>query len=149
MRRRWAVPFLLLALGVLAAALALRTPPPLPADAPPHLFSAAVGLSGRYDARAFTNGWSEDGVYFSDPLAYVWNLHGPALAEIRRHTHITLVCGQGNFEGRCLPETYRLADALRDRGIPHWRDIWGRDVSHEWHWWRRQIRYHVLQRVDR
>lgn len=113
----------------------------------PELFEQSVGLSGRYDGRYFTDGHSEDGVYYSDPLAYAWNLNGEHLARIRQHTHITLVCGRGNFEGTCLDETERLARALQSRGVPLWRDIWGQDVAHEWHWWRRQIRFHIARRL--
>lgn len=114
----------------------------------PEVFAQAVGFSGRYSGRYFTNGHVDDGVYYSDPLAYAWNLSGDHLERIRRHTHITLVCGRGNFEATCLNETEKLALALKSRDIPLWRDIWGSDVSHEWHWWRRQIRHHVRLRAN-
>lgn len=113
----------------------------------PELVRQAVGLSGRYDARFFTDGDGAEDVYYNDPLAYAWNLHGPHLQRIRQHTHVTLVCGRGPFEGSCLPETLKLAEALRQKGVPVWQDIWGQDVSHEWHWWQRQIRYQVALRV--
>ncbi|MBM4342422.1 MAG: transposase [Deltaproteobacteria bacterium] len=112
----------------------------------PELFSQAVGFSGRYNGRFFTDGWADDGVYFSDPLAYAWNLDGEHLQRVRAQTHVTLVCGRGNFEQTCLAETEKLAKALSAKGIPLWRDIWGNDVSHEWVWWRRQIRMHVARR---
>ena len=35
------------------------------------------------------------------------------------------------------------AQALAKVGVPHWLDLWGSDVSHEWVWWRRQIRFHL------
>jgi hypothetical protein len=47
--RRWAAPLLILFLGILAAALALRTPRPQPANAPPGVFSAARAMA---DVRA-------------------------------------------------------------------------------------------------
>ncbi|MEI9889381.1 MAG: M20/M25/M40 family metallo-hydrolase [Caulobacteraceae bacterium] len=47
--RRWTVPFLLLTLAAVAAALALRTPPPKPAGAPPRAFSAVRAMA---DVRA-------------------------------------------------------------------------------------------------
>jgi esterase/lipase superfamily enzyme len=109
----------------------------------PELVSEAVGLSGRYRAAHFTAGSRDDGVYYSDPSAYVWNLGGAALDHVRRHTRITLVCGQGNHEATCLAETRHLARGLQQAGVPLWLDVWGHDVAHEWVWWRRQIRYHV------
>lgn len=115
----------------------------------PELVREAVGLSGRYDARFFTGGQSSDDVYYSDPLAYAWNLNGPHLDRIRRHTHVTLVCGRGAHEGRCLQETLQLGHALEQKGVPLWKDIWGHDVAHEWSWWRRQIRYQIERRIGR
>lgn len=113
----------------------------------PHLFSQAIGLSGRYEARTFTHGHDNTDVYHSNPAAFVWNLHGEHLARIQRHTHITLVCGQGAHESNCLRETLHLAKGLEQKHIPLWVDIWGRDVAHEWVWWRRQIRHHLGQRL--
>lgn len=115
----------------------------------PERVPRAVGFSGRYRARTFTDGAMNDGVYYSDPSSYVWNLHGEPLTRIRQHTHITLVCGQGDFEQRCLAETRDLAAGLQQAGVPVWADIWGHDVAHEWRWWRRQIRYQVLHRLGR
>jgi len=41
-----------------------------------------------------------------------------------------------------------ISQTLR-RGVPVWADIWGHDVAHEWQWWRRQIRYQIMHRLDR
>lgn len=113
----------------------------------PERVHEAIGLSGRYQARAFTDGHMTDEVYFSDPSSYVWNLHGEHLERIRRSTRITLVCGQGAHEANCLRETKHLAEGLRSRGVAVWSDIWGADVAHEWVWWRRQLRYHLGRRA--
>jgi esterase/lipase superfamily enzyme len=112
----------------------------------PELFPRVVGLSGRYDGRFFT-GEVTDEVYYNDPLCYAWNLNGGHLERIRRHTHVTLVCGRGAFEGTCLRETVQLAEALRGKDVPLWTDLWGQDVAHEWQWWRRQIRYQVVRHL--
>jgi esterase/lipase superfamily enzyme len=109
----------------------------------PWLFRRAIGLSGRYQARSFTDGQYHDDLYFSDPLSYAWNLGGEHLHRIRQHSQITLVCGQGAHEGRCLTDTRNLARALQQVGAPVWLDLWGKDVSHDWSWWQRQIRYHL------
>jgi esterase/lipase superfamily enzyme len=109
----------------------------------PEAFPYALCMSGRYEMRNFTGGFSNGDVYFNNPLAYAPNLEGGALERVRRHTHLTLVCGQGAWEEGCIEETHALADVLAAKGVSHWRDIWGRDVSHEWPWWRRQARYHL------
>jgi esterase/lipase superfamily enzyme len=109
----------------------------------PEAIRRAVCLSGRYQAGYFVDGHYDDDVYYSDPSSFVWNLHGRTLRNIQHNTHVTLVCGQGAHEGRCLAETKHLAQALAKVGVPHWLDLWGSDVSHEWVWWRRQIRFHL------
>lgn len=112
----------------------------------PRLFPQAIGLSGRYEARTLTDGQDSADVYHSNPLCYVWNLHGEHLRQVQRHTHVTLVCGQGAHEANCLRETRQLAEGLRQKHVPLWLDVWGHDVAHEWVWWRRQIRHHLAAR---
>ena len=106
-------------------------------------FRWALCMSGRYEARSFTDGFSNMDVYFNNPLAYVPNLEGLALDRVRSHTHLVLVCGQGPWEEGCIEETRALADLCRVKGIPHTRDIWGHDVAHEWGWWKRQAVFHL------
>ncbi|MEC7948594.1 MAG: alpha/beta hydrolase-fold protein [Myxococcota bacterium] len=109
----------------------------------PRHFPWAIGLSGRYHTTPMLNGQGGADAYFNDPLAFVPNLHGEALARVRDQTHLTLVVGQGPHENRCIGETVALSRALKARRIAHTLDVWGRDVSHEWTWWRRQLRHHV------
>lgn len=109
----------------------------------PETFHYALCMSGRYLITEFTDGQSTSEVYFNNPLAYVPNLNGEHLERVRRNTHITLVCGQGPYEEGCIEETIMLGEQLAAKGISHERDIWGRDVSHNWVWWQRQARLHL------
>jgi esterase/lipase superfamily enzyme len=109
----------------------------------PNVFHYALCLSGRYDVTWMTDGFSSTDVYFNNPIAYVPNLHGEHLEDVRRNVHVTLVCGQGKWEDGNIEDTMRLADALGAKGIRHDRDLWGYDVAHEWAWWRRQVRFHL------
>jgi esterase/lipase superfamily enzyme len=108
----------------------------------PHLFNYALCMSGRYDLEKITGLSNSQEVYFNNPTAYVPNLQGEALEQIRQ-THIVLVCGQGAFEDKCLEEINRLADLLAQKGISHERDLWGYDVEHHWYWWRKQFLHHL------
>jgi esterase/lipase superfamily enzyme len=109
----------------------------------PEIFHYALCLSGRYDTTYFTGGYSDGDVYFNNPLAYVSNLEGEHLERVRQNTHLTLVCGQGKWEEGCIEETHALANVLEAKQIPHHRDIWGHDVSHDWVWWKRQAWMHL------
>lgn len=108
----------------------------------PQIFHYALCMSGRYNLEELTGPSSSTEVYFNNPLAYLYHLHGEALAQVRRQTHLTLVCGQGAWEEKCLQDTNRLADLLAEKGISHERDIWGHDVEHHWYWWRKQLVHH-------
>ena len=46
-----------------------------------------------------------------------------------------------------VDETAAFADVLAAKGISHECDLWGHDVSHEWTWWKRQARHHLLRLI--
>jgi esterase/lipase superfamily enzyme len=113
----------------------------------PAIFRYALGLSGRYDVTWLTEGFSNEDIYFNNPMAYVKGLDGELLEEIRSKTHLVLVCGQGKWEDGNIEETHALAELLDSKGISHEKDLWGHDVSHEWVWWKRQARFHLEKSV--
>jgi esterase/lipase superfamily enzyme len=109
----------------------------------PETFRWALCLSGRYDIRWLTDGYHDENVYFNNPMAYVPNLDGPHLERVRRHTHLVLVCGRGQWEEGNIEDTDLLARHLAAKGISHEHDMWGHDVAHQWPWWRKQASYHI------
>ena len=109
----------------------------------PHLFHYALCMSGLYNIGRLTDHSHSAEVYFNNPLAYLPSLAGNDLSHVQNNTHLTLVCGQGAYEDNNLIETNALADILAAKQISHERDIWGHDVEHHWHWWRKQIVYHL------
>lgn len=114
----------------------------------PSIFHYALCLSGRYDVARLNDGWTNADVYLNDPLAYVPNLEGQHLEQVRRHTHLVLVCGRGKWESGNLEETETFARELAAKDISHEKDVWGQDVSHEWTWWKRQVRYHFQKALS-
>jgi esterase/lipase superfamily enzyme len=112
----------------------------------PEVFRWALCLSGRYEIRRFLDGFDSPEVYFCNPLAYAPGLAGDGLTRVAENTYLTLVCGQGAFEEGCIEETHALGDLLAAKGIPCRKDIWGRDVAHDWNWWRRQAVHHIGRR---
>ncbi|MEN9787628.1 MAG: hypothetical protein RLZZ299_2892 [Pseudomonadota bacterium] len=109
----------------------------------PETFRRALCMSGRYLATALTGGENNLDVYFNNPLAYVANMSGEALARVQRGTHLTLVCGQGAYEEGCIEETVALGQLLDRKGIPNLTDIWGRESRHDWDWWHKQAARHM------
>lgn len=112
----------------------------------PQIFNYALCMSGRYNAEWLTDGVSNGDIYFSNPVAYVPNLDGDALEEVRKYAHLTLVCGLGRWEDGNIEDTELMAQILASKGISHTLDLWGRDVEHSWAWWQRQARHHLMQR---
>jgi esterase/lipase superfamily enzyme len=108
----------------------------------PHIFRYALCLSGRYEATRMTDGFSNEDVYFNNPMAFVPNMSGSYLDAARELTHLTLVCGQGKWENGNIEDTQRFGQLLRQKGISHECDLWGYDVDHDWNWWRPQARHH-------
>lgn len=112
----------------------------------PELFHYALCMSGRYDISEFAGDLRSPDLYFNNPLAYAPGLNGEMLERIRRNTHVVLVVGQGKWEDGNTEETNALADVFEAKGISHQREVWGRDVNHEWPWWRRQAQVYLGQK---
>ena len=113
------------------------------------LFPAAICQSGNYDITRSGWGFRGDATYFNNPMAYVANYHGDHLDWLRGRVHLTLVCGQGQWEDTtgALESTRRFAGLLADKQIPHELDLWGHDVPHDWPSWRNQIAHHLPRLV--
>lgn len=109
----------------------------------PQRFKFALAMSGVYDIRFLLHGHHDDWVYFNNPIQFVPNMNGALLEDVRRGTFIALVCGQGQWEERCLASTREFWWLLRQKGIPNYMDLWGHDVAHDWPWWRRQIVHYL------
>lgn len=111
------------------------------------LFPVALCLSGNYDPSTW-RAWGERGeaAYFTNPTDYVPNLDGDHLSWLQSRMFAVLVAGQGAWEThptQALPSTRHMSHLLATRGIPHELDLWGHEVSHDWHWWQRQVAHHL------
>ncbi len=113
----------------------------------PDAIRYALCLSGRYDITWITDGFNNDKIHAANPMAYLPYLDGQRLDHVRNNTHLTLVCGRGKWEDGNIEDTQKLAGLLESKGISHICDMWGYDVSHEWEWWKRQVRYHLEPRI--
>lgn len=108
----------------------------------PDLFAGAILLSGSYDIRGFLDGYYGEDVYFHNPVDYLPRLNDgyqlPILQSGSRR--IVIFSGQGAYEA---PDRSRqLAGILAGKGIPHWLDVWGQDVNHDWPWWLNAMPYY-------
>jgi esterase/lipase superfamily enzyme len=114
----------------------------------PELTAGVIALSGVYATRDFFGAALDGDIYFNSPLDYLAGLTDERILERLRSLRLFFCCGQGAWEGRMLVETRQLEAILRDKGIPAWVDYWGKDVSHDWPWWHRQLVYFMSTWLD-
>lgn len=102
----------------------------------PHLFRAAVGMSGTYDLERLLEFEGNADFYFASPLKFLPELDGPIL-DLLRQRFILLPYGQGRWESP--DEAWTLAGVLGAKGIPNRVDPWGPEYDHDWPTWREML----------
>jgi esterase/lipase superfamily enzyme len=109
----------------------------------PDVFQGTIALSGIYNFRSFLSDYQGDNldVYFNSPLDFLPNLTDPWYLEQYRRSDIIICVGQGAWEEPMVEDTRRMQEVLREKQIPATVDFWGRDVNHDWPWWRKQFSY--------
>ena len=113
----------------------------------PDQFRGTIAMSGSYDIRSYLKNYYDDNVYFNNPIQYVQNLNDDYhLPILRKADSIVIVTGQGAFEA---PErSQQFSGVLHQKGIPHLCEVWGRDVNHDWDWWRKMLPYYLGRFFD-
>jgi esterase/lipase superfamily enzyme len=107
----------------------------------PDIFDGVIALSGIYRLEMFIGEYMDESVYLNTPLAYLPNLKDPAYLEQYQKSDIIICTGQGAWEEPMLTDTRTLDKILDEKKLPHWVDIWGSDVNHDWPWWRKMLPY--------
>ena len=105
----------------------------------PQLVGRVIGLSGFYDIRRFTGGYSNDDVYFNNPVAFIAHEHDPARLEALRHMDIILAIGRDDSS---CPSNEEMSSVLWSRDIWHALRIWD-GWAHDWPWWRQMIDLYI------
>ncbi len=108
----------------------------------PDLFDGIVSLSGLFHADYFFPGYDNELIYRNSPLDFLAGMSENSLiAEKYRNKPLVFCCGQGNYERVTGNSTARLRNVVEKFGLDTWFDFWGKDVSHDFYWWRRQAAY--------
>ncbi|WP_281889857.1 esterase family protein [Paenibacillus sp. YYML68] len=111
----------------------------------PQYFDSLIALSGLYSMNRFFGEHIPASSYFHSPLHYLSNLEDEAYLTPYRNSRIFVCTGQGAYEDLMRTETQKLKEVLHSKHVPATVDFWGHDVSHDWHWWRKQIRHYMDQ----
>jgi esterase/lipase superfamily enzyme len=111
----------------------------------PDLFAGTIAMSGNYNLKYYTNGYYDDNCYFNSPVDYLPHWNDENILNQLRHKSIIIASGQGSYED---PDaSRRLSDILNSKGIYHWLDLWGYDITHDWPTWRQMLPY-FLRKIN-
>lgn len=108
----------------------------------PDLFDGIVSLSGLFHADYFFPNYDNKLIYNNSPLDFLAGISEKNI-KVQQYRNKTMIfcCGQGNYERVTGSSTNRLKGVLEKFNLNAWFDIWGKDVSHDFYWWRRQAKY--------
>ncbi len=109
----------------------------------PDIFDTVIALSGLFHLEMFVGDYVDENVYFNSPLLYLPGLDDPWYLDQYRRSQIIIVAGQGAWEDAMVIDANKLKSILDSKGVPHWIDLWGQDVNHDWPWWRTMIPYYL------
>ncbi len=106
----------------------------------PTRFAGFLGLSGAYDTQRWLDGYFDDDVYHTNPLAFLPGLAAEGyLAPLRAMEKRVIATGA---EDRNLADSVRMGTLLREKGIDVALDIWP-GWSHDWPYWKEMMRRYV------
>ena len=101
----------------------------------PEITQAVISMSGMFDISSFTDGFSDDTIYYNNPMAFLRDDHHADLWNLR------VILGT-TWADSCLEQNQRLAGVLEQKKIPHWLDIRG-DQPHDWPVWKQMFPHYI------
>src|SRR5579859_970615 len=105
----------------------------------PDKVSRILAMSGLYDIRQFTGGYSDDNVYFNNPIAYVPNEFEPYRLEHLRRQDIIMATGR---EDRLMQSARDLSGELWAKGIGNALREWD-GWAHDWPYWQKMAQLYI------
>ena len=106
----------------------------------PHLVSRAIGMSGMYDIRRQTDGYSDATIYHYNPADFLQGENDPdRLAQLKRLELILAIGRDDPMRG----ENEEFSGRLWAKGLWHALRIWD-GWSHDWPYWRDMIRVYAF-----
>ncbi|HXY29599.1 MAG TPA: alpha/beta hydrolase-fold protein [Gemmatimonadaceae bacterium] len=101
----------------------------------PELVGRVIGMSGLYDIKQMTDGYSDDTVYFNNPCDFLVHEHDAWRLDRLRRVEIILATGRDDG-GRANNEY--LSGVLWSKQIPHALHLWD-GWAHDWPYWQQMI----------
>ena len=104
----------------------------------PGCFDSAVCLSGIYSMRTELGGYSDESVYFNEPLSYLPGLNDERTLSELRDGYIVVSHGGGAWE-LFNDQAGEFARELKAKSITCWHESWDETWPHDWPTWKAQL----------
>ncbi|MGH7658512.1 MAG: esterase family protein [Gemmatimonadales bacterium] len=105
----------------------------------PEQVSRIIGMSGLYDIKRLTGGYSDDNVYASNPFDFIRHEHDHGRLEAMRRQDIILAIGH---DDPACDNNRAFSRLLWSRGIGNALRIWD-GWAHDWPWWEKMILHYI------
>ena len=109
----------------------------------PDVFTQALCMSGSYNLLRFLKAapaQTTEDYFLSSPLHFLPGLEGDLL-DLLRSRFVLIASGRGKAED--IDESFRVAELLEHKGVPHRMDDWGEEWDHDWPLWRNMLYRYV------
>ena len=98
-----------------------------------------IAMSGYYDIKQFTDGYTDDEIYFENPCEFLPAEHDPARLDALRRLDIVLATGRS--DPGCANSTY-LSGVLWSKNVWHALRIWD-GMAHDWPYWQQMLKLYI------
>ncbi len=105
----------------------------------PHLVGRAIGLSGLYDIRQQSDGYSNETVYHHNPADFILGEHDPNRLAALHRLQLILAIGR---DDPLAADNEEFSRRLWSKGIWHALRIWD-GWSHDWPYWGEMIQRYI------
>ena len=105
----------------------------------PEMFGRVIGMSGLYDIKDLTGGYSDETVYAVNPSEFLPNEHDPGRLAALRRMDIILATGR---EDPNVGNNEYLSRMLWGKGIGNALRLWD-GWSHDWPYWFQMMRTYI------
>jgi esterase/lipase superfamily enzyme len=98
-----------------------------------------VALSGIYEIRGFTDGYSDSNVYMNNPVQFITGEHDGGRITQLQHLDIILATGR---DDRLMGSARALSGVLWSKGIGNALREWD-GWSHDWPYWQKMVQLYI------
>lgn len=103
----------------------------------PELVSHMISMSGSFSITSFMDGFTDENVYFNNPVDFVPNMNHPDLWKMK------IILGTSEWD-ICRPSNQELSTILKNKNVAHWYDERGWK-EHDWPLWCEMLPHYLSQ----